>query len=54
MSKPSFLSQNICSKDFVAIQEIKPILTLDKPIYVGFSVLELSKHFMYEFHYNYA
>ena len=27
--------------NFVAIHEIKPVLTLDKPIYVGFSVLEL-------------
>ena len=41
------------SKNVVAIQEIKPGLALDKPIYVGFSVLELSKCFTYNFHYNY-
>ena len=34
-----------------AIHEKKISLTLDKPIYLGFSVLELSKWEMYNFHY---
>ena len=42
-SKPSFVSQKIFKKNLAAIHEIKPVLTLDKPIYVGFSVLYLSK-----------
>ena len=46
VSKPSFVSQNIFNKTFVAIHEIKPVLTLDKPIYVGFSILDLSKLIM--------
>ena len=45
--------QKIFGKNFVAIHEIKPVLTLDKPIYVGFSILDLSRLLMYEFHYNY-
>ena len=52
ISKPSFVSQKIFSKNFFAIHEIKPVLTLNKPIYVGFSILDLSKLLMYEFHYK--
>ena len=32
VSKPSFVSQKIFSEKFVAIHEIKPVLTLHKPI----------------------
>ena len=53
VSKPSFVSQKIFSENFAAIYEIKPALTLNKPINVGFSLLDLSKLLMYEFHYNY-
>ena len=53
ISKPSFVSQKIFSKNFVAIHDIKPVLTLNKPIYVGFSILDLSKCLMYEFHCKY-
>ena len=53
VSKPSFVSQKIFGKDFVAIYVIKPVLTFDKPIYVGFSILHLSKIFTYDYHYNY-
>ena len=40
--------------DYDAIHEIKPVLTLNKPIYVGFTILELSKWLMYDFHYNFV
>ena len=46
VSKPSFVSQKIFSKDLVAIHEIKPVLTFDKPIYIGFSIVEVSKLLM--------
>ena len=53
ISKPSFVSQKIFSKNFVAIHEIKPVLILNKPIYVRFSILDLRKLLIYEFHYKY-
>ena len=37
-------------KNYAAIHEIKPVLTLNKLIYVGFTVLKLSKWLMYGFH----
>ena len=54
VSKPNFISQKIFSKNFVAIHQIKSVLTLDKPIYMGFSVLELSKLLVYKLHYEYV
>ena len=53
VSKPNFISQKIFSKNFDAIYKLKPVLTLNKPIYVGFRILDLSKTLMYEFHYKY-
>ena len=53
VSKPTFVSQKNFTKNFAAIHEIKPVLVPNKPIYVGFTVLELSKYLMYDFHYNF-
>ena len=54
VSRPNFVSQKIFSKNFVAVHKIKPVLLLNKPIYVGFCVLNLSKSLMYKFHCKYV
>ena len=50
VSKPNFISQKISDKNFIAVHQIKSVLTLNKSIYVGFSILELSKLLIYKFH----
>ena len=51
--KPTYVTHKSFDKNFAAIHEIKPVLMLNKLIYVGFTVLELSKWMMYNFHYNF-
>ena len=52
-SRPTYITHKIFGKDYAAIHEIKPVLILNKPIYVRFTVLDLSKWKMYDFHYNF-
>ena len=52
-SKPTYVTHKLFNKNFAAIHEIKPVLMLSKPIYVWFTVLDLSKRLMYDFHYNF-
>ena len=52
-SRPTHITHKIFNENYAAIHEIKTVLTLNKPIYVGFTVLELSKWLMYDFYYNF-
>ena len=52
-SRPTYATHKLFDKDYAAIHEIKPVLMLNKPIYVGFTVLKLSKWMTYDFHYNF-
>ena len=53
ISRPKYITHKIFGEDYAAIYEIKPVLILSKPIYVGFTVLDLSKWKMYDLHYNF-
>ena len=52
-SKPTYITHKIFGKDYTAIHEIKPVLILNKPIFVGFTVLDICKWKMYGFRYNF-
>ena len=53
MAKPSFGRHGMPISDNLAIIQCKiQAITLNRPIFVGFTVLELSKLHMYDFHYN--
>ncbi len=51
-SRPEFLSSTIFNEDLVGIKLTKEKLTLNKPIYIGQTVLELSKLEMYLLRYQ--
>ena len=51
-SKPNFKSFKIFSNDLVAVNMTKTEIKLVKPTYVGMSILDLSKTFMFAFHYD--
>jgi ssDNA-binding Zn-finger/Zn-ribbon topoisomerase 1 len=53
VAKPQFADQKIYSKDLIAVKQIKRKIELNKPIYVGVAVLDLSKLHMFKFHYDY-
>ena len=40
-SRPTYISLKIFGKDYAAIHENEPVLILNKPICVGFTVLDL-------------
>ena len=41
-SKPTYITHKMFGKDYAAIHEIKPVLILNKPVYIGFPVIDLA------------
>ena len=53
-SKPNFRGPpKIYNENFVSVLMKKTSLTMNKPVYLGMCILDLSKIIMYDFHYNY-
>ena len=53
VEKPHCLGFKIFKEELVGISMRKIRVLIDKPFYVGFAVLELSKLLMYQFHYDF-
>lgn len=51
-NSPTFQKFTIFQNDLVGIHMLQKKLTLDRPIFTGFAILELSKLLMYKFHYG--
>ena len=51
--KPNYDCCTIFDENLVAVQMKKTKLYFNKPVYLGMSILDLSKSLMYDFHYNY-
>ena len=52
--RPTYISHKKFGKDLVVIYEKKELLTLNKSIYIGCTVLELSNLEMYKFYYDFV
>ena len=53
VKKPNFERNNIFTENLIAVHMKKTTINLNKPIYLGMCILDLSKTLMYDFHYNY-
>ena len=51
--KPHFKDGHPFSKHLFAVKMGKREITMNKPVYLGLAILELSKTLLYEFHYDY-
>ena len=51
--KPNYQHHTIFSKKLAAVHMKKVSLKFNKPVYLGMSILDISKTLMYDFHYNY-
>ena len=53
VSEPNYHTINLISEDLSIIEMKKAKVKMNKPIYLGLSILEISKTLMYEFWYDY-
>ena len=52
IASPSFARANIFDDDLAGIQMHKSQMLLNRPVYTGLCIFDLTKHLMYDFYYN--
>lgn len=52
VAKPQYVTHDIINKNLCTIRMSRRTVKLDKAVYVGFTILDLSKLFMYKFYYE--
>ena len=52
-AKPNYDRSTIFDENLIAVHMRKTKLYFNKPVYLGMSILDLSKVLMFDFHYNY-
>lgn len=53
ITRPNLKSVSIFSENLIAVELNHDKIMLDRPIYIGFTVLEYSKQHLYQFHYDF-
>ena len=53
VSEPNYRTTKWFSKDLLAMEMKKTNVKMNKPVYLGLSILDISKTLMYEFWYDY-
>ena len=54
LSKPHLKAAKIINDELVMVHGGRRRVLLNKPIYIGFTILDLSKLIAFEFHYNFT
>ena len=54
VSEPNFKTKKLSTQNLLAAEIKKTEILTNKPVYLGLSILELSKLLLYEFWYDYA
>ena len=52
LNNPTLKNRHIINDSLVGVEKIKQVVKLNKPIYIGMAILDLSKLHMYEFFYD--